>query len=301
MRNDKKKRLIVSDCSAPLPSAIPTSSVSDEISFQTLLARLHLHAVLPALEDLARLSPEARALAKGWDFSLRLRLGDTAATLVSPGDGSLLVHPHADAPARLTLRFLSAVQLNRTFLNRRALPPLPTAGFWNVGRVGPFTKLAKLLDAALQPAPGVLETDAAFRETHLRLLFRVLLGAIPVLAGGDHVTQHTLSHTPDGTAEIRAPALESSGWARWSRGRMTGGPGPVPGGAPDVVITFADHETAGAALLGSLDPNAAVGLGKVGVRGLVPLADGLSVAMDRVERYLKPVGAPAVAFNAAAG
>ena len=86
---------------------------------------------------------------------------------------------------------------------------------------------------------------------------------------------------------------------------MTGGPGPAPGGAPDVVITFTDRATADAALLGTLDPNAAVGLGKVDVRGLVPLADGLSVAMDRVEYYLKPAGtvsdAPAMAFSGAAG
>ncbi|MBE7211971.1 MAG: hypothetical protein INR65_13205 [Gluconacetobacter diazotrophicus] len=139
----------------------------------------------------------------------------------------------------------------------------------------------------------------------MRLLFRVLVGAIPVLAEGDPVSRHTLSHTPAGTAEIRAPALGLVGWARWTRGRMTGGMGNPPGGAADVVITFADRATADAALLGSLDPNAAVGLGKVAVRGLVPLADGLSVAMDRVEHYLKPAGtvpdAPAVAFSAAAG
>ena len=82
---------------------------------------------------------------------------------------------------------------------------------------------------------------------------------------------------------------------------MTGGPGPAPGGTPDVVITFTDRATADAALLGGLDANAAVGRGKVDVRGLVPLADGLSVAMDRVEYYLKPAGsaagAPNVAFN----
>ena len=126
-----------------------------------------------------------------------------------------------------------------------------------------------------------------------------------MLTEGDPVTRHTLSHTPDGTAEIRAPELGGlTGWARWSRGSMTGGPGPAPGGAPDVVITFTDRATTDAALLGYLDPNAAVGLGRVDVRGLVPLADGLSVAMDRVEHYLKPVGtlsaAPAVAFSGAA-
>lgn len=274
------------------------------IPFQSLLARLHLQAVLPALEELVKHSPEARALAKGWDFSLRLRLGGrhgAAATLVSPGDGSLVVHPHGGVPAKLTLRFLSAVQLNRTFLNRRALPPLPTAGFWNVARVGPFTRLAKILDSVLQPAPGALERDEALLETHLRLLFRVLLGAIPVLAEGDPVARHTLSHTPDGTAEIRAPGLDLTGWVRWSRGRMTSGLGPLSGGSPEVTITFADRPTVEAALLGTLDPNAAVGHGKVVVQGLVPLADGLSVVMDRVERYLKPEAAPAVAFSGGAG
>ncbi len=280
--------------------------MAEGLPFQSLLARLHLQAVLPALGELVKLSPEARTLAAGWDFSLRLILGGrhgAAATLVSPGDGSLTVHPHGDVPAKLTLRFLSATQLNRTFLNRRALPPLPTDGFWNVARVGPFTKLAKLLDAALQPAPGLLENDPAYLERHLRLLFRVLLGAVPVLAEGDPVARHTLGHTPDGTAEIRAPGLGLTGWVRWSRGRMTSGPGALPDSEkPDVAITFVDRPTVEAALLGTLDPNAAVGRGQVVVQGLVPLADGLSVAMDRVERYLKPEGTtPAVAFSGGAG
>jgi hypothetical protein len=86
---------------------------------------------------------------------------------------------------------------------------------------------------------------------------------------------------------------------------MTSGEGTIPNGlAPDVVITFCDRATGDAAMLGRLDPNAAVGLGKVDVRGLIPLADGLSLVMDRVETYLKPAGvaaAPAVAISAAAG
>ena len=164
--------------------------------------------------------------------------------------------------------------------------------------------MAKLLNAALQPAPGALD-DPAFRERHLRLLFRVLLGAVPVVAGGDPVSRHTLSHTPEGLAEIRVPAFGQVGWVRWARGRVTAAPGPAPD-APDATITFTDRETTDAALLGRLDPNAAVGLGKVAIAGLVPLADGLSVVMDRVEGYLKPAGAatpgePTLAFSGAAG
>ena len=275
------------------------------VSRADLLARLHLHAVLPAMEDLAELVPAAQELAAHWPFSMRLQLaGGPAATLVSPGDGTLRVHRHGGELARLVLQFFSADQLNRTFLNQKTLPPIPTGGFWRVGKVGTFTKLAKELDAVLQPAPGALD-DPAFLERHLRLLFKVLIGAIPVVAKGDPVSRHTLAHTPDGTAQICLPALERTGWARWSKGCMTAGVGELPGGArADVVITFTDRATADAALLGRLDPNAAVGLGKVDVRGLVPLADGLSLVMDRVEVFLKPPGVPGkptVAFSAAAG
>jgi hypothetical protein len=263
------------------------------------LAQLNLHAVLPALEDLVRLSPPARDLIQRWNFSLRLQLaGGPAATLVSK-NGCLTVQRDAAQPAQLVLLFLSAGQLNRTFLNQKALPPLPIAGFWRLAKVRTFTKLTKLLDQALQPAPGALD-NPAFRELHLRLLFKVLLGAIPVIGSHDPPSRHSLSHTPPGLAEIRAPALDLVGWADWADGRLVSGTGPAPR-APDVVITFCDLQTTDAALLGKLDPNAAVGLGQVDVSGLVPLADGLSLVMDRVEGYLQPASpAPAIAFTAAA-
>jgi hypothetical protein len=279
----------------------PMSSTSGApFNRDATLAQLNLHAVLPALEDLVRLSPAAQKLIAHWDFSLRLQLtGGPAATLVSK-NGRLTVQRDATPPAHLVLLFLSASQLNRTFLNQKALPPIPIAGFWRLAKVRTFTALTKLLDQALQPAAGAL-ADPAFREQHLRLLFKVLLGAIPVVGSQDPPSRHSLGHTPPGLAEIRAPALEMAGWADWTAdGRLTSGMGPALR-PPDVVITFCDGETTGAALLGKLDPNAAVGLGRVDVRGLVPLADGLSLVMDRVESYLQPAGpAATLAFTAAA-
>lgn len=273
-------------------------------SREDTLARLHLHAVLPALADLAAFSPEARQIAAGWNFSLRLQLsGGPAATLVSPGDGTLRVTPGPGTPARLVLTFLFPRQLNRTFLNQSALPPLPTGGFWRILNVRPFVALTKLLDRYLQPTPEAL-ADEPFRRVHLRLLFRVLIEAVPTVAECDPVARHSLTHTPDGLVELRVPSLALVGWMRWARGRMTSAPGPAPvGQEPDAVITFTDLPTADDALLGRLDPNAAVGLGRVDVRGLVPLADGLSVVMDRVEGYVKPPGAapvPAMVFSSAA-
>ena len=259
------------------------------------LARLHLHAVLPALEDLAALSPEVRDLAARWPFSLRLQLlHGPSATLTSPGDGTLRVTPGHTAPSRLTLTFLTANQLNRTFLNQGALPPVPTGGAWRLLKVRPFVALTKHLDAVLQATPAAL-ADERFRLLHLRLLFRVLVGATPIVAEADAVARHSLSHTPPGTLELRVPSLNLIGHLRWADGRLTSGFGPLPDRAtPDAVLTFVDLPTADDALLGRLDPNAAVGLGRVEIRGLVPLIDGLSVVMDRVEGYIKPPGSPAI-------
>lgn len=262
-------------------------------SREALLARLHLQAVLPALEDLVAVSPAARRLAEGWKVSLRLRVSGPdgpAATIVSPGDGSLRVYPHGGVPAGMTLLFLSAGQLNRTFLNAAALPPLPLGAPWLLGKLPRFTRLAALLNTALQPAAGTLE-DAACRDVHLRLLFRVLIGAIPPIGMGDPAAAHSLSHTPAGLAEIRSPARGLRGWVQWTGRTLTSGM-ETPPGAPDVAITFCDLATVDAALLGTLDNGAAVGLGQIEVRGLVPLADGLSVVMDKVDGYLKPPAAP---------
>ena len=271
---------------------------------QQTLARLHLHAVLPALEDLAALSPEVRELAARWPFSLRLQLlNGPAATLTSPGDGTLRVTPGHTVPSRLTLTFLTANQLNRTFLNQGALPPLPTGGFWRILGVQTFVKLTKHLDAVLQATPAAL-ADESFRLRHLRLLFRVLIGAAPIVGESDAVSRHTLSHTPPGTLELRVPSLDLTGHLRWENGRLTSSVGSLPDHAtPDAVITFVDLPTADDALLGRLDPNAAVALGRVEIKGLVPLADGLSVVMDRVEGYIKPPGSPdipAMSFSGAA-
>lgn len=253
---------------------------------EDLVARLHLHAVLPALEDLARLDPVTQKLIRGWDFSLRLQApGGLAATVVSQA-GAIRVYPAGGPAPKLALQFFSSAHVNRTFLGQKALPPLPVSGFWRLGKVKTFTALTERLDEALQPAPEAL-TDEAFETLHLILLFRVLIGSIPIVGMGDAPCRHGLGHTPRGIAEIRAPALGASGWVSWDGAQLTSGMG-ASAAPPDVIITFIDRATAAAALLGRLDPNAAVALGNVEVRGLVPLADGLSLVMDRAEFYLKP-------------
>lgn len=255
-------------------------------SFAETLGHLHLSAVLPALEDLVQLSPPAAALARGWSFPLRLRLRGGPQATILPRGGALRVTLEPPPPGAMTLNFLGARQLNRAFRNQRALPPIPSGAVWHLAGIQRFTKLSKLLDRALQPTPDALR-DPGFLSLHLRLLFKVLMGALPVIAARDPGVRHALASTPRGLAEIRMDGLDLLGWARWDGKQLAAATGPPPT-APDVQIIFRDAATAAAALRSQLDATAAVGLGQIEIRGLVPLADGLSAAMDRVETYLKP-------------
>jgi hypothetical protein len=56
---------------------------------------------------------------------------------------------------------------------------------------------------------------------------------------------------------------------------------------PDVRITFGDVDIAFSALREEIDTLAAVGGGQIKVEGLVPLADGLNLVMQRLGLYLK--------------
>jgi hypothetical protein len=57
---------------------------------------------------------------------------------------------------------------------------------------------------------------------------------------------------------------------------------------PDVRVTFADMTIAYAAMRDEIDTLAAIGCCQIKVEGLVPLADGLNVVMERLRVYLQP-------------
>ena len=223
---------------------------------------------------------EARQIARDWHLPVRFALRGGPSTTVRP-PGTVDGYP-------ITLLFFTPGQVNRTFANQPAPPPLPLGPLWRAAGLRPLLALTKLLQQTLEPTPAQFEAASAeFQNAHLRLTFGVLLRALPVLGAADPVSRAALSHAPKGILAIEAPALDLRGWVRWEgHGEPTAGSGEAPT-APDASLRFTDRATLADALSGRLDPLAAVALGRVEVRGLVPLADALGVVMDRVEHYLK--------------
>ncbi|MBV9126601.1 MAG: hypothetical protein JO117_00795 [Verrucomicrobia bacterium] len=262
------------------------------LTFDQILSRLHLHAVLPALETLVKFCPEAQHIAGDADFSLRMSVLRGSATTLVCRAGTLTAHCGPSQPrAEIALCFLTARSLNRLFNNQSALPPLPLGWPWHLGKLRKFLALTRLLDAHLQPSPEKLATDSEFRRLHLRLLLQVLAAAAPVVGQHDAIARAALAEVSPGILEFRAPTFDFVATLgsenKPSINSTTGS---------TATISFRDDDTLAAALHGELDAQAAIGLGCLEVCGLIPLADAWGVALDRVEAYLQP--APAVATAA---
>ena len=242
-------------------------------SFQKIATALYLRAVLPAFEDLTRVSEQARALLAGWRCSVEFAVCGAGGATLSFRDGAVAVSPERSSNSSLSLFFLSPLQLIKQFSGKGFSLPLPRRGIFRPGSLLRFQKIGALFQKEV--------------EQHPRLLLSVALGSLPPLAELDHAAQHLLGNCPHGTAQISVPSSDLFGWTKWDGHAVTWGRGHPPHD-PDVIISFANETVALAALRGELDEWSAIGAGELSVRGLVPLAETLGLVMARASVYLEP-------------
>jgi hypothetical protein len=255
------------------------------MSVSVLKAHLYLHAVLPALEELLRSSPEARALLQGQDWSVRFGIpGKTGRSLYFKNEAAASSVASA-SDTSLELIFFSCAHVVALFENKFWGVPLPLWGFWHLGKMKTFQKLAGLLQKSLSPPSA--DADAAALRLHVRLTLGLALHALPVLARFETETRRELAKGPEGLVTFRLDGDDFSGWAHWKAGAPSAGIGPAPRQA-DVEISFRNIEIAAAALSNRIDSLAAVGSGDIRVEGFVPLADAVNRALERIPLYLSP-------------
>jgi hypothetical protein len=246
--------------------------------------------VLPCLTDLAAQDPAARDILGDLDASIVLRIiGGPAATLRLRSGHVIWENGSGRAPSVILL-FLNDGHLNAFFSGRTWAVPLPVWGGWRMGLLTRFSTLAKRLEAVLDGDATVLATPDG-RRLHARLsLMAAGLGLHP-LAEGDDVARKTLRSLPPGLAAFSIAGDQGATiWFDHGSADNAAGWGEPPR-RPEVHVTFADVTIAYAAMRDEIDTLAAIGCGQIKVEGLVPLADGLNVVMERLRIYLKPTHA----------
>lgn len=249
-----------------------------------VLARLHLGAILPLLEDIASYDSAIRKAIANWDFPLQFRLagGDPATTLVFK-NGAITAHHGEFKGCPPALTFRDASFLNEVFQGKTEKNPTPNLpGIFKAKQLMQVDKVLGRLEYYLKPEPKLLADPETFAFCVRVTLYAMAFG-IKEVGEHDLEVRPIALDLPDGTVEMRivdgpaAHLMVKNGNFEPRRG---------PAEKPDAILEFGDLQTAWDTFQGKLDTFAAVGGGKVKLRGFIPLLEGINPLMDRLAFYL---------------
>jgi hypothetical protein len=248
-----------------------------------ILANLHLHAVLPRLEELVKLDDEARAIARQMKLKVRFKVRKGPSEVVEIADGVVRTSSDPEAKADLGLLFLSCDQLNNLFMDKRAIP-VPYKGLTQLRQMGRFSKLTEIMTRYLKPAEADLE-DPEFKKKHVEMLLMAGLAGTAEVAKYDRKMEKVVDRLPWGTVQFSV--LPDGPYAFASVGKdktISVGNGTVSDPTANLDIDGVDM--AAGVLAGSVDTFAAVGREDLRATGLLSLIDELNALLDRVGHFL---------------
>ncbi len=246
-----------------------------------VLSRLYLEAVLPCLADLSAEDAATRAILEDAHGSVALRVLGGPGAVVTFHQGRIAWNRSSPSWPSVTLLFFAPWHLNAFFGGAAWAVPLPIWGGWRVGLLARFSKVAQRLEAVLNGHAEVLAQPQG-RRLYARLsLIAAGLGLAP-LAAGDAEAGTMLETLPHGLAAFSIEGEPNSTvWFDSAAGHCVSGWSDPPR-RPDVCIVFGSVSLAYAAMRDEADTMASIGTGEMRVEGLVPLADGLNVVMERL-------------------
>ncbi|MFI4890478.1 MAG: hypothetical protein ACHQIL_08095 [Steroidobacterales bacterium] len=259
--------------------------MSDVPANPAVLSRLYLHAVLPCLTALVDHDRVARDIVGAERAAIVFRIWGGPAVTVRLSRGAITHERRAAPDPTVVLLFFGDRHLNAFFAGNTWAVPLPIWGGWRLKLLARFTRLTDRLGAVLNGHAEVLATPEG-RALHARLSLIMAGLSLSPLAMGDEPARQALSHAPVGLASFTIEGTENATvWFDHGSSNCDAGWGPPPR-RPDVAISFADSATAYGALREEIDTLAAVGTGQIKITGLIPLADGVNLVMERLSVYL---------------
>ena len=248
-----------------------------------ILANLHLHAVLPRLEELVKLDEEAQSIAGQMKLKVRLKVRKGPSEVVEISDGEVRTSSDPEAKADLGLLFLSRDQLNNLFMDKRAIP-VPYKGLTQLRQMGRFSKLTEIMTRYLKPAEADLQ-DPVFKKKHVEMALMAGLAGAAELARYDRKMEKVVDRLPWGTVQFSV--LPDGPYAFASVGKdktIFVGNGTVANPTANLDINGVDM--AAGVLAGTVDTFAAVGREDLRATGLLSLIDELNALLDRVSYFL---------------
>ena len=248
-----------------------------------ILASLHLHAVLPRLEELVKLDAEARSIASQMKLRVRFRVRKGPQVAIRIADDMVTTSADPSARSDLGLFFLNCNQLNNMFMDERAVP-IPYKRLTQLRYMTGFSKLTEIMTRYLKPSQIDL-TDPDFKKKHVEMMLMVGLCGAGEVAKYDRKMKKVVDHLPHGT--IQFSVLPNGPFAYVSideNKNMAAQSGKIDDPTSNLDLNGVD--VAADVLSGNIDTFAALGAGDIKASGLLSLVDEFNVLLDRVGYYL---------------
>lgn len=258
-----------------------------DASRELVLARLHLGAVLPLLEDIVRFDETARRIVNDWNVTLQFRLPEKqAATALIFRNGILTaaIEPdRAQKPPTVNLTFRDPDHVNAVFGGQSYKNPRP--GLCAVLHLRELKEVPNLLSRLafyMCPSTEMLKEPSVFRFCVMLNLYALAFG-IKQVGEHDPDMEPVTLRLPEGTIEFR---IENGPVANLGVSYRRFSPARGPAARPSAVLEIKDNQTAWRMLHGQLDMSAAAGAGDIRLHGYIPLLYGINPIMDRLALYL---------------
>ena len=243
---------------------------------------LYLHAVLPTLEDLLKHSPEAKETLGDRKLTIRITVSGCSEVYLKFENRQVHSLSKPEQPD-ICLHFPSPQQFIGLLKEKR--PHFPHVAFPK----RPCPQHLLILPVLLQCIEKQLlpPKDVNSLMLHLRLLIGIAFRAVPFLANHELETKSLLQETPVGLLQFKVIHTDISGWIDWNGKTLTAltSHNPPPQ-LPDAIITFNDPWTAYHTFHETLDTQAAIGLHQLRIEGHLPLAEKMSMLLERISLYL---------------
>ncbi len=244
-------------------------------------ANLYLYAVLPRLEELAKLDDEARRIAGELDLVVQFVVNAGPAVQIAIKNGEIKAHRGKVVKPGVALFFHSCDQLVRMF-NQETVIPIPYRGFTKLPLMKKFTRLTEILTRYLEPSDEDLK-DPKFKAAHVEMSLMVGMAGAREIADLDPKMQKVVKKLPNGTLLFRVEGGPSAHVIVDNR-RIFALNGPISD--PVGTLTLKNVDIAADVMAKKVDTFAALGIGDIKVSGLIPLVDEFNALMDRVSYFL---------------
>ena len=264
---------------------------------QHVLARVHLYGLLRALELLPRVDAASAELIRGRDLTIEFRVPGIGRARLHLRDGCVWFETVGTenqwairSRPDVVLGFTSATHLNKT-IERNRLPIL-LRGFRHFAFLhGPFQAYTARLEHFLRPdAKRLTESDYAAAVT--RLTSYVAFHALSEVGNHDRFASLSARYIPDGVIQIMEITAEGVGRsAEELLRKVSAKDGTLATGVgehedPRCVLWFHDLQTLYELLGGSLNPYDGIALGRLRMKGFIPMMDFLTPVLGRIPVYL---------------